>query len=125
MLARAVGDLESDLSEKFIVPLVKRGGGAFSLNAEHAKIKVYSALKAKMKELIGYDQNRNLTGTLEGTEKFLNVHGIEYSSIKKSLLNHKIDFGFELLDYSDDAQIPVQKLRLSRANNSESTEADD
>lgn len=125
LLKRAVGDFESDMSEKFIVPLICKGGGAYTTAPQHARVKVYAALKAKIKELIGFDQNRNLTGTLEGTEKFLNVHGTEYTALKKSLLNHKIDYGFELLDYAEDAQIPVQKLRLSRAYNGESTEADD
>ena len=125
LLRRAVGDFESDMSEKFVVPLRPKTGGAYTSCAEHAKSRVYAAMKAKVKELIGFDQNRNLTGTLETTEKFLNVHGIEYSSIKKSLLNHRIDYGFSLLDYADDAQVPVQKLRLSRAYNGESTEADD
>lgn len=125
LVIRAIGDFESDMSEKFIVPLIEKEGGAYSTAPHHARIKVYAALKAKIKELIGFDQNKNLTGTLEGTEKFLNVHGTEYTGLKKSLLNHKIDFGFQLLDYAQDAQIPVQKLRLSRAYNGESTEADD
>lgn len=125
LLKRAIGDMEADLSVKFIVPLVEKMGGAYSTAPEYARVKVYAALKAKIKELIGFDQNRTLTGTVEGTEKFLNVHGIEYSSLMKSLVNSKIDYKFRLLDFADDAQTPVQKLRLSRANNAESLEADD
>lgn len=125
LVMRAVGDFESDMSEKFVVPLIAKNKLPYLSAPEYARVKVYAALKAKIKELIGYDQNRNLTGTMEGTEKFLNVHGTEYASLKKALLYHKINYNFELLEYAEESQIPVQKLRLSRAFNGESTEADD
>lgn len=124
LVMRAIGDFESDMAEKFVVPLVGRDV-PYDSTPQYARVKVYAALKAKLKELIGYDQNKTLTGTAETTEKFLNVHGQEYTSLKKSIINHKIDYGFLLLDYAQDSQVPVQKLRLSRADNSESTEADD
>jgi hypothetical protein len=122
LLARATGDLESDLARKFVVPLVPRGASRISSspqaqNYAFANAKVLNAMKAKLRAIIGYDQNRNLTGTIENTEKFLNVHEIEYKNHIKDLLDNKIDFGFTLLGQAEDAQTPVQHLALSRANN--------
>ena len=117
ILDRATGDLEADLAQKFVVPLVPAAGGAYSTAPQYARNKVLNALIAKIREIIGYDKNRTLAGTIDSTEKFINVHSIEYKDQIKGLLNPKIDYKFLLLDYADDAQVPVQHLGLSRADN--------
>lgn len=117
ILERAVGDMEADLSEKFVVPLINKDGGAYSTCQAFARNKIVNALKAKIREIIGYDKNRNLTGTIESTEKFLNVHGIEYKDQLKGLMNPRIAYGFQLQDQAQDAVEPVQHLGLARADN--------
>lgn len=122
LLDRATGDLEADLAQKFIVPLVPTAGGTYlqmtkNLNQKFAPNKVLNAMRAKIKEIFGYDKNRTLTGTIESTEKFINVHGIEYKEQIKGLINSMIVYGFKLQPQAEDAQTPVQHLGLSKANN--------
>lgn len=116
LLDRATGDLESDLSEKFVVPLTGRGSVTYPLVQQFARMKVLNAIKAKIRELIGYDKARNLV--IESTERFINTHEIEYKKHIKSLLESKIDFGFRLLNQAaDGAREPVQFLGLAKPNN--------
>lgn len=122
LLDRATADLEADLSQKFIVPLTPALGGTYlsmkhNLNQRFAPNKVLNALRAKIKEIVGFDKNRQLTGTIESTEKFINVHGIEYKDQLKTLLNPMIVYGFLLQNQAVDAQTPVQHLGLAKADN--------
>lgn len=122
ILDRATGDLEADLAQKFTVPLVPVTGGTYqsmllATNQKFAVNKVLNAIKAKIKEIIGYDKNRTLTGTIESTEKFINVHGLEYKDQIRGLLNPMIVYGFALQGQAVDAQNPVQHLALSKADN--------
>lgn len=116
LLDRSSADLEADLAEKFVVPLVSTTGGLYLSTPTFARNKVLNAMKAKIKELFGYDKNRELTGTIESTEKFINVHGMEYKAQIKQILNNKVEFGFKRLDQADDSQSPVQHIALSKAN---------
>lgn len=115
ILDRATGDLEADLSEKFVVPLVNQTGGAYSTCQTFAKNKILNALKAKIREIIGIDKNRNLV--IDSTERFINTHGMEYKAQIKTLLDYKIDYGFKLLYQAENARNPIQYLGLARANN--------
>lgn len=117
ILDRAVGSLEADLARKYVVPLVAADGSAYPNAPVWARNKVLNCLKAKIREIIGFDKNRNLTGAIESTEKFINVHGIEYKGEIKTMLEPMIDFGFKLLFQAENAQTPVQHLGLARANN--------
>lgn len=115
---RASADFEADMSQKFIVPLLSSDGSAFSNAPLFARNKVVNAMRSKIREIIGYDKNRNITGIIESTEKFINVHGLEYKEQLKSLLNPKISYGFKLQDQAVDSQSPVQHLGLARSDNS-------
>lgn len=115
ILDRATGDLEADLAEKFVVPLEYKGGGAFTACPAFAKMKVLNALKAKVRQIIGYDQNRNLV--IESTERFVDTHGRDYKDQIKVLLESKIDFKFRLLSQAEEAREAVQFLGLARSNN--------
>ena len=122
LLDRATGDLESDLARKFVVPLIVRGpspylGSPQSQNYAFAKAKVANAMKAKVRAVLGFDLNRNQTGVIESTQKFLNVAEMEYNGHIKDLLDQKIDYGFVLLGQAQDAQTPVMHIALSRADN--------
>lgn len=117
LLDRATADLEADLAEKFVVPLIPTIGGVYLSTPTFARNKVLNAMKAKIKELFGYDKNRELTGTMEGTERFINVHGLEYKGQIKQILNNKVEYGFKRLYQADDSQSPVQHIALSKANN--------
>ena len=120
LLERAIGDLESDLARKFVVPLTAARSRHLSspqaVNYKFATVKVQNAMKAKIRAILGFDQNKQLTGVIETTEKFMNVAEGEYNSHIKDLLDPKIDFGFMLLAQAQDSQTPVQHLALSRAN---------
>ena len=121
LLERAIGDLESDLARKYVVPLSSKVSPFLnspqSGSYKFAAAKVQNAMKAKLRAIIGFDQNRNITGVIENTQKFLNTAETEYNAHIKDLLDPKIDFGFLLLSQAEDAQSPVQHLSLSRANN--------
>jgi len=117
LLDRATADLETDLSKKFVVPLISVDGGAYSTCRQFARNKILNLMTCKVREIIGYDKNRTLTGTIDSTERFINVHGIEYKSQIKSLLDPMIDFGFALLVQAQNAQNPIQNLGLARADN--------
>lgn len=115
LLMRAVGDLEADLSKKFKVPLINATGVSFCAAPDFARNKVLNALKAKIRQLIGTDKNRNLV--IESTEKYIDTHKIEYKDNINVLLDPMIDFGFLLLGQAVDAQTPVQHVALGRADN--------
>lgn len=122
LLDRATADLEADLAEKFIVPLTPRAGDTYAqmkidVARMYATNKVVNALRAKIKEIVGFDKNKNLTGTIDSTERFINVHGIEYKGQIAALLKQVIDYQFKLLSQAQDAQTPVQHLGLARADN--------
>jgi hypothetical protein len=123
LLDRATGDLEADLARKFVVPLIPQVSGMtyqqmlLQPNMKFAVNKVLNATKAKIRAIIGYEKNRNLTGTIDSTEKFLNVHETEYKECMKGLMDPMIDYGFLLLNQAQDAQTPVQHIALSKADN--------
>lgn len=121
LLERAVGDLESDLARKYVVPLVSKVSPFLNSpqasNYKFATAKVQNAMKAKVRAILGFDQQRNITGIIENTQKFLNTAETEYNAHIKDLLDPKIDFGFMLLSQAEDSQTPIQHLSLSRADN--------
>lgn len=117
MLDRATGDLEADLSKKFVVPLVAKANGPYLTAPQFARNKILNAMKAKVREIIGYQLNKTLVGTVDSSEHFINVHGLEYKAQMKGVLDPLIDYGFLLLDQAQEAQTPVQHIGLSRANN--------
>jgi hypothetical protein len=122
LLDRATADLEADLSKKFVIPLAPSAGGSYASMLQNpatkfAVSKVLSALKSKIREIIGYEKNRNLTGTIESTEKFINTASIEYRDQIRGLLDPLINYNFKLQGQADDAQSPVQHLALSKGHN--------
>jgi hypothetical protein len=130
LLNRATADMESDLSKKFVVPLVFSVFGfevqstqSTPYNAPPAQygfapIKVLNALKEKIREIVGYDKNRNLLGTIENTQKFINVHGEQYTKLMGEIMAWDLDTGFLLNKYSTDAKTPIQHIGLARPDNS-------
>ena len=60
LLDRAVGEMESDLVERFVVPL-EALSGPFSTSPDYSRQKVLSTLKSKIRQIIGGDQQKNLT----------------------------------------------------------------
>lgn len=115
LIDRATADLESDMSQRYVVPVVGENGD-YSTAPQYARGKVLNAMKEKLREIIGYDKNKNLVGTIESTERFINVHTTQYDRMIKDLINPKIMYGFLMHDYTQDAINPIQKLALSRAD---------
>ena len=60
LLDRASADLEADLAEKFVVPLVSTTGGPYTGAPTFARNKLLNAMKAKIKELFGLLIRKNL-----------------------------------------------------------------
>src|SRR4051812_28945484 len=89
LLDRAIGDFESDMSERFLVPLTAIGG-AFSLAPSYAREKVKSALKTKIRQILGSDNARNVV--VESTQKYIDVQKSVYEDHKKALLDPKKTF---------------------------------
>lgn len=116
LLDRATADLESDLSQRFVVPLVSQDTGAYADAPSYARNRVLNMLKEKIREIIGYDKNKNLVGTIESTEKFINVHQIQYKEFLKGMLDPKIIYNFLMQTYAQNAIVPVQYIALSRAD---------
>ena len=59
LIDRAVGDLESDLVERFIVPLLALKTG-FENAPSYSRQKVLNAIKAKIRQIIGEDKQKNI-----------------------------------------------------------------
>ena len=117
VLARATGALEADLSKRFQIPLVVAGGSTYSGGTGFASNLILSAMIAKIKELVGYDLNKTLTGTIDSTEKFINVYSIEYKDLVKTILDPGVVMGFQYAPFALDAKTPIQHIGLSKANN--------
>ena len=118
ILARATGALEADLSKRFAVPLAPASGAGYpSVAPAFAVNLVTSAMIAKVKELLGSDNNKVAMGPIDSTEKFINVFSQEYKDILKTLLDPGVELGFAYARYAVDAKTPIQHIGLSKADN--------
>lgn len=116
LLERATGDLESDLVERFVVPLVAHNGGAFSSAPDYAKQKVLNAINAKIRQIIGNDLNKNGI-TIDSTQKFIDVQKTAYEDHRRGLLDPKKLYGLKLQEQAEGAVVPIQTIGLGRADN--------
>lgn len=115
LLDTATGDMESDLVERFVVPLVGTSSEAFSLTPKYSQQKILTMLKAKIRQIIGLDKNKNLV--IDSTQKFIDVHKITYTDCLKVFMDAKKTFGFMLQPQAQGAVEPVQSVGLARADN--------
>lgn len=115
ILDRATGDLESELVERFVVPLVPDSGGAFSTAPSYARLKVLSALRAAIRRTIGQDKNVNIV--VESTERYIDLHDKAFKDHVKTLLDPKKHYGFKMQTQADGAIDPIQSIGLARADN--------
>lgn len=122
LITRAVGDMEGDLVMRFVVPLFGYDGGDYSTVPQYTRAKVLNALRAKIRALIGFDNNRNLV--IDSTQRYINTHEVEYQSCIKALLDPKRDFKLRLQDLAEDAVMPKQKVGIARADNEMTIEDD-
>lgn len=122
LLDRAIGDMEADLVERYIVPLLAENGGAFSTSPAYTRAKILNTIKAKIRQLIGIDKNRNLI--IDSTQRYIDVHGKEYTDCMKVLLDPKKVFGLQQQTYAQGAVTPVQEMGLGVADNEPSVGAD-
>lgn len=122
LLDRATGEMEADLAERFVVPLVEASGGSYASTPLWSRSKVMSALRAKIRQVIGADSNRNVV--VESNQRFIDLHASEYTKQLKALLNPKIIFGFKMQGHADGAVTPIQSIGLARADNELSVEDD-
>jgi len=125
LLNRATADMEADLSKKFVVPLVTSVNGfqqsstaflPYTDAPSFAQNKVLTTVKEKLREIIGYDRNKNLIGTIESTQKFMNIHGDLYKKQMQDLLDSEVDYNFLLQPWAVDSKTPIQHIGLSRAD---------
>lgn len=111
---RACGDMEGDLVMRFIVPLRSDVGTEFSQVPAYTKSKVLNVLRAKIRQCLGIDNNRNLI--VDNTQRYIDVHGKEYAEGLKALLDPKRDFKLRLQPQAESV-MPVQTVGVARADN--------
>lgn len=114
LIDRAVGELETDLLDRFKVPLQKAGGGSYASVPAHTQFKVKSMLMAKIRELVGQDFQKNVV--VESTERFIDVKRMNYSRHLKEMLSEKKNFGLELNDFSEESWEPAQDLGVAKTD---------
>ncbi len=119
---RASGDLETELCERFVVPLQGIAGADYSSCPGFALQKITNAMIAKVRQIIGKDAARNIV--VDSTQKYIDVHMVDFKGHIKDLLDAKKHFGFQLNSASDGAYDPVQSLGLARADNRMKVEFD-
>ncbi len=112
LLDRAVGEMESDLVERFIIPLLALAG-SFDTAPVYSRQKVLSTLKSKIRQIIGGDKQKNIV--IDSTERFIDLKLAEYNRHIKDLLNHKRDFKLKLQEFASDTSLqPVQTIGTAR-----------
>ena len=120
LIDRAVGDLESDLVERFVVPLTALSGD-FKTAPIYAQQKVLNALKSKIRQIIGGDKQKNIV--IDSTERYIDLKLKEYKDHIKDLLNHKRDFKMKLQSFASDTALqPVQTIGVARPSDKRTTE---
>jgi hypothetical protein len=112
---RAQAALEGELVERFIVPLRSAAGGAFEAAPAFSRNLVLSAMKSKLRSLIGTDQNRNVV--VEQGQRYIDLHQGEFNGYVKSLKDPKRDFGLQLQPQAVGGLEPIQTLGVARADN--------
>lgn len=115
LVDRAVGDLEAQLCERFVVPLQVTTPGDFEVAPKFAQQKALNAVISRIRSLLGLDKARNLV--IESTQKYIDVHYIDFKGHIKDLLDPKKHYGFQLNSFSVGSFDPVQTIGLARANN--------
>lgn len=115
LLARANGDLEADMVERFVVPL-QGASGNYLTAPDYSRQKVLNALTSKIRQLVGLDKQKNIV--IDSTERFIDLKERDYKGHIKDLLNAKRIFGFKLQGFASDGAVePVQSIGVARANN--------
>ena len=123
LIDRATADFESDLCERFVVPLVALSG-AFSTAPQFARNKVLEALRCKIRQIISHDQNKNNSVVVDTTQKYIDLNKIAYKDHVKDLLDAKRVYGFKLNFQSVGSMEPLQTIGIGRANNEYGLEDD-
>lgn len=122
LLDRAVGDLEGELVLRFIVPLLSAASAPFDQVQSYSKNIVLTALKSRIKSLVGIDQNRNVI--VEQGQRYIDLHKVEFDGRIKLLLDPKRTFDFKLQSQAEDSIEPIASIGLGRADNRLHTEID-
>lgn len=123
LLDRAIGEMESDLVERFVVPLQGLSGD-YSTAPAYSTQKVLSCLKSKIRQIIGGDKQKNIV--IDSTERFIDLKKSEYNGHIKDLLNHKRDFKFKLQEFANDTAVqPVQTIGVARPSSTRTTSIHD
>lgn len=115
ILDRATGDVEAELCERFLVPLVAKGGGDYSTAPPFARQKVLNALRAAVKKVIGEDKAANVV--VDSTERYVDVNKASFDMHIKTLLNPKKHFDFSMQPQAEGSIDPIQSVGLARADN--------
>jgi hypothetical protein len=117
VLDRATAEMESDLSKKYVVPIVNNDGTDYTNSPISSQNRILTLLMEKLRVLIGYDLNRNISLGGVTTEMFIKTHEDKYQEILKSFLDYRVPYGFLLQPFAQGAQDVVQGGALSKADN--------
>ncbi len=115
ILDRAVGEMEGELCERFVVPLRAKNGGPLVSAPAHSQMLLVNAVKAKVRQVIGGDAMRNIV--IESTQRLIDGNQTEFKRLINILNDPKKDFGLKLTSQASGSMEPVQKLGLGRADN--------
>ncbi|MGZ3686696.1 MAG: hypothetical protein ACXWPM_00015 [Bdellovibrionota bacterium] len=115
LLDRAVGDLEGELVLRFVVPLRSGAAGDYASAQAYSRNIVLTALKSRIKSLVGIDKNRNVV--VEQGQRYIDLHKIEFDGRIKMLLDPHRKFDFQLQPQAQDAIDPIQSIGVARADN--------
>lgn len=114
LLDRAVADLEGELVLRYNVPLLAASGAAYSSAQAYSTNMVITALKAKIRSLVGVDKNRNVI--VEQGQRYIDLHEKEFANRIKLLLDPKRTFDFQLNPQAVDSIVPIEHVGIARAS---------
>jgi len=111
IIAESIGEFETHVSKRFIVPLKSESGIVYDSAPEHSKSQVQRIIKSIVKKNAALEFNVN-------SDESSNSSYLEqqYKSINrgyKYLLDKEYDFKFKLQDFASDYK-PTQVIGLAR-----------
>ena len=113
LVEEAVGEFESKMCSRFVVPLVATTG-SYTTAPASSITKAKICIKAMLRVVLARDHN---IATEFGSDAFMNQNNNTFKSHIKDFLDVKKVYGFKLQSFAGEASQPVQKIGLARGNN--------
>lgn len=114
LIEEAVGEFESKMCSRFIVPLIGISG-SFDTAPASSQTKAKICIKAMIRIVLSRDHGVNTD--FGSSDNFKNQHLTTFNSHIKDFLDVKKLYGFKRQSFAGDASQPVQSVGLARGNN--------